>query len=111
MQQISPRDLADWLGKAESSAARGEPVLLDVREPWELDLAKIAGSVAIPLHTIPARLGELDEEAPIVCICHHGGRSMQAAMFLESRGFKNVYNLQSGVDGWARQIDPEMKTY
>jgi rhodanese-related sulfurtransferase len=111
MQQITPAALAEWLAEAESSTARGTPVLLDVREPWELELAKIPGSVAIPLREIPGRSAELDEDAPIVCICHHGGRSAQAAMFLESRGFKNIFNLQTGVDGWARQIDPEMKTY
>ncbi|HSQ10205.1 MAG TPA: rhodanese-like domain-containing protein, partial [Burkholderiaceae bacterium] len=48
---------------------------------------------------------------PIVCVCHHGGRSMHVAMFLARQGFENVYNLTGGVDAWARQVDAAMPTY
>jgi rhodanese-related sulfurtransferase len=107
MQNLTAPALAEWL--ADSS--RAAPVLLDVREPWEIETAKIAGCVSIPMRDIPARSEELDDEAQIVCVCHHGGRSAQVAMFLESRGFTKVFNLQGGIDAWARQVDPKVPTY
>jgi rhodanese-related sulfurtransferase len=107
MQNLSVTDLAAWL--ADSS--RPAPVLLDVREPWELQTAKMANIVAIPMRDIPARSEELDDEAPIVCICHHGARSAQVGMFLESRGFTHVFNLYGGIDAWSRQVDPGVPVY
>lgn len=107
MQNLTAPALAEWL----ADTSRAAPVLLDVREPWELATAHIAGCVAIPMRDIPARSEELDDEAPIVCICHHGARSANVAMFLESRGFKNVFNLQGGIDAWSRQVDPKVPLY
>jgi rhodanese-related sulfurtransferase len=107
MQNLTAPALAEWL--ADNS--RAAPVLLDVREPWEIETAKIAGCVSIPMRDIPARSEELDDEAQIVCVCHLGGRSAQVAMFLESRGFTKVFNLQGGIDAWSRQVDPKVPTY
>jgi len=107
MQNLTAPALAEWL--ADSS--RAQPVLLDVREPWEIETAKIAGCTSIPMREIPARSEELDDDAQIVCVCHHGGRSAQVAMFLESRGFTKVFNLQGGIDAWSRQVDPAVPTY
>jgi rhodanese-related sulfurtransferase len=107
MQNISAPELAEWL--ADSS--RPAPVLLDVREPWELETAKLANIVAIPMRDIPSRSEELDDEAQIVCICHHGARSAQVGMFLESRGFTQVFNLFGGIDAWSKQVDPTLPTY
>jgi rhodanese-related sulfurtransferase len=107
MQNLSAPELAEWL--ADSS--RPAPVLLDVREPWELETAKMANIVAIPMRDIPARSEELDDEAQIVCICHHGARSAQVGMFLESRGFTQVFNLFGGIDAWSKQVDPAVPTY
>ena len=107
MQNLSAPELAEWL----ADTSRPAPVLLDVREPREIETAKLANIVAIPMRDIPARSEELDDEAQIVCICHHGGRSAQAAMFLEARGYTKVHNLQGGVDAWARQVDGTMQTY
>ena len=101
----------DTLTLKERLDGENPPAVLDVREPWEIDIASIEGALTIPLGEITGRVGELPRDRPLAVICHHGGRSAQAAMFLEARGFKNIYNLQTGVDGWARQIDPEMKTY
>ncbi|MCB1937574.1 MAG: sulfurtransferase [Rhodocyclaceae bacterium] len=106
MRQMLPGDL-----KARLDAAETPPVLLDVREPWEFDTCHIDGAVLIPMATVPARVGELDPAAETVVICHHGGRSMQVAMFLEQRGFANVINLAGGVAGWAAQVDPSMAQY
>lgn len=90
----------------------GDPhLLLDVREPWEHELCAIDGSVLIPLQTLPGRLAELPTDRTVVVICHHGGRSAQATMWLRSRGYDQVTNLDGGIDAWARRIDPEMRTY
>ncbi|MBK6971430.1 MAG: sulfurtransferase [Sterolibacteriaceae bacterium] len=105
MQQITPTQLAQEL------EAGDKPLLLDVREPWEFDHCRIEGSQLMPMQTIPLRLGELDPDMRIVCICHHGARSMQVGLFLESRGFANVVNLSGGVAAWARSVDPAMPTY
>lgn len=91
--------------------SRARPVLLDVREPWEFSTCAIAGSTPMPMQSVPARLQELDDDAEIVCVCHHGGRSMQVAAFLERQGFTNVTNLTGGVHAWALQVDPSMPTY
>jgi len=88
------------------------PLVLDVREDWEVQIGQIHGSLHIPMQTIPARLRELvDADQPIVCYCHHGMRSMQVAMFLEHRGAREVYNLVGGIDAWARLVDPACARY
>jgi rhodanese-related sulfurtransferase len=107
MKQISPAELAAWLGDKE----RAKPLLLDVREPLEFQTCSIAGSTHLPMGEVPARKDELDEDAEIVVICHHGGRSMQVAAFLEKNGFDKVYNLAGGVDSWAKTVDPSMPVY
>lgn len=107
MQQISVRELNAWLG----DATRAKPVMLDVREPHEWQFCHIDGSVHMPMRSVPARVDELDRTADIVCICHHGARSMQVAMFLERAGFPRLYNLQGGVNAWAGEIDPAMPRY
>lgn len=107
MQQLPVAALKAWL----DDPAREKPVLLDVREPWEFQIAHLAGSTHVPMRAIPARAPELDPAAETVVICHHGARSMQVAMFLERTGFGRVFNLAGGVDAWARQIDPSMATY
>jgi rhodanese-related sulfurtransferase len=107
MKHLTPAELASWL--AEES--RAKPVLLDVREPWEYEKARIAGSQLVPMGEIPARKDEIDSAADIVVICHHGGRSMQVAMFLEKNGFAKVHNLTGGVDSWSRSVDPAVPVY
>jgi rhodanese-related sulfurtransferase len=86
-------------------------MLLDVREPWELEICRIEGAERIPMRRIPASLHQLEPDRPVVVICHHGIRSQQVALYLERQGFSQVYNLQGGVDGWARDVDPTMPTY
>ncbi len=107
MQHLSAQQLAAWL----ADPARAQPLLLDVREPWEFETCRIDGATLIPMNTIPARIEELDEDAEIVCICHHGARSMQVAAFLERNGFGKTFNLTGGVHAWALQVDPAMPTY
>lgn len=107
MQQLTAPQLAQWL----ADPSRATPVLLDVREPWEFETCRIPGAVAMPMNSVPARQEELDPETPVVCICHHGMRSMQVAAFLERAGFTQVVNLTGGVHAWAQQVDPSMPTY
>jgi rhodanese-related sulfurtransferase len=107
MKQITPAELAAWLGDKQ----RAQPVLLDVREAWEFQTCSIAGSRLVPMGEVAARKDELDAQAEVVVICHHGGRSMQVAMFLEKSGFARVHNLAGGVDAWARTVDQSMPVY
>jgi rhodanese-related sulfurtransferase len=107
MGVITPGELAAWLGDAQ----RAKPVLLDVREPWEYDKAHIEGALLIPMREVPARVAQIDEAKEVVAICHHGGRSMQVAMFLEKNGFKRVHNLVGGIDAWSRTVDPAVPLY
>jgi rhodanese-related sulfurtransferase len=107
LKQISATELAAWL----SDQRRERPLLLDVREPWEFQTARIDGAQLIPMREVPARVGELDRARDVVAICHHGGRSQQVAMFLEKNGFSKVHNLQGGVDAWSRIVDPAVPLY
>src|SRR5690242_8489611 len=86
-------------------------VLLDVREPFEHDLAALPGSRLIPLGELPARLRELDGHAAIVTYCHHGARSARARDILVAAGFADVRNLTGGIDAWATAVVPRMPRY
>lgn len=107
MQQILPAQLDEWL----RDASRPQPVLLDVREPHEFQYCALAGSLSMPMASVPARQQELDPDAETVVICHHGARSFQVCMFLEQQGFTKLFNLYGGVAAWAQQVDPAMPTY
>ncbi len=85
--------------------------ILDVREPWEVDLCALAGSKNIPLNELPAKVQELSKDVPLVVLCHHGMRSLRAVQWLRGQGFGNAINLAGGIDAWARQVDPGMRIY
>ncbi|WP_423198163.1 MULTISPECIES: rhodanese-like domain-containing protein [unclassified Cupriavidus] len=107
MQVISATELAQWLATPD----RKKPVLLDVREDPEVRIAAMPGITHIPMGQIPARMGELDDETEIVCICHHGARSMQVASFLERQGYAHLYNLTGGIHAWSTEVDPSVPQY
>jgi rhodanese-related sulfurtransferase len=107
IRQLAPAELARW----REDPSRAAPVVLDVREPWELAICSLPGATAIPLRELPARMGELPDDRPIVCVCHVGGRSQQAAMFLKARGLSDVYNLRGGIAAWANEVEPSMARY
>jgi rhodanese-related sulfurtransferase len=107
MKSISPSELAAWL----SDTRRERPLLLDVREPWEYEKARIDGSQLVPMREVPGRLDEIDPQREVVAICHHGGRSAQVAVFLEKNGYNKVHNLVGGLDAWARTVDPAVPIY
>ena len=107
MREISAPELAAWL----SDASREKPQLVDVRETWEFERARINGAQLLPMREVAGRLAEIDPAKPVVAICHHGGRSMQVALFLEKAGYNNVHNLVGGVDAWSRSVDPAVPLY
>jgi rhodanese-related sulfurtransferase len=88
-----------------------KPVLLDVREPWEWQLARIEGAIHVPMGEIPGRIAELDKTHPTVVICHHGMRSLQVVAFLQQQGFANLHNLAGGINAWSRQVDSGVPVY
>ena len=91
---------------------RGEKVvLIDVREPWEYNIAKIEGAQLIPLGTLAAEYKKLDPNTEIVMHCLMGMRSMDATQFLLQQGFKNVKNLTGGINAWSLQVDPSVPRY
>jgi rhodanese-related sulfurtransferase len=96
---------------ARRLAGATPPALLDVREPWELATAHVAGAIAIPLAQLPARVGELDPARPTIVICHHGVRSLHACMFLQQAGFAELANLSGGIEAWSREVDPGVPRY
>jgi len=86
-------------------------VLLDVREAWELDVARVDGVVHIPMGEVADRLKELDPARQTVVLCRSGRRSMEIARFLEQKGFKSVANLKGGILAWGQELDPSLATY
>jgi len=84
--------------------------LLDVREPYEYQIAQIGGHL-IPLNELPQRLGELNPSQEIVVQCRSGARSQKGAEFLARNGFANVHNLAGGILAWSSEIDPSVQKY
>jgi rhodanese-related sulfurtransferase len=105
LQQISPRDLKDRLDSPNP------PVVLDVREPAEIAIARMPGAIEIPMNEVPRRLEEIPSEREVVVVCHHGMRSAQVASFLADRGRTGVLNLSGGIDAWSLQVDPSVRRY
>ena len=86
--------------------------LVDVREPWEFETAKISGAKLIPMGEVPSRAHqELDPEDHIVVVCHHGVRSMNVTVWLRQQGFENVQSMRGGIDAWSRTVDPKVPVY
>jgi rhodanese-related sulfurtransferase len=116
MNAISPAQLPDWLQQAaDPTAPQTLPVVLDVREPWELQTASVKPDgfelVAMPMRSVPARFAELDRDRPIACLCHHGARSAQVVQFLEGQGFTRVVNIHGGIHAWSQERDPGVPVY
>ncbi|MFU8820976.1 MAG: rhodanese-like domain-containing protein [Gammaproteobacteria bacterium] len=105
LREMTPREYA---ARAEAGPA---PLLLDVREGWELAIARLDGVLHIPMGEIPARLGELAPEQEIVVLCRSGGRSATVARFLQQQGYRNVWNLAGGILAWSEQLDPSLTQY
>lgn len=87
------------------------PLLLDVREAWEVAIASLPGATLIPMGDIPSRLQDLDPDRPTVVMCHHGARSLNVTMWLRQQGFEHVQSLAGGIDHWAQSFDPAVPRY
>jgi len=86
--------------------------LLDVREPWEFETARIPGATLMPMGDVPARANqELDPEDHVVVICHHGVRSMNVTAWLRQQGFEKAQSMRGGIDAWSRHVDARVPTY
>lgn len=106
IKEIGPREFL------ERRAAGEDMTLLDVREDWETRLAPVPASlVHMPMGQVAERLAELDRARTTVVICRSGGRSLEVARLLESRGFAAVYNLSGGILAWSRDVDPRIPQY
>ena len=91
---------------------RGEKfVLLDVREPFEWDIARIPGAKLIPLGELPSRMSELDSADDIVIHCKSGGRSAKAVRLLQEAGFSKLHNVEGGITAWAEQVGSSVPKY
>jgi rhodanese-related sulfurtransferase len=111
VMQLQPSDFEQWR-RAHADAA---PMVLDVREPWEVQTASIKAEgfelQVIAMGEVPSRWRELDPSRPIACLCHHGMRSLQVARYLQQQGFAEVVNLQGGIDAWSSAVDPTVPRY
>jgi adenylyltransferase/sulfurtransferase len=86
------------------------PAILDVRDPWEHELAAIPGARLIPMDQLQWRAGELDLEREVVVYCHHGQRSAAVVAWLRRQGVPAL-NLRGGIDAWAVEVDPALPRY
>jgi rhodanese-related sulfurtransferase len=120
ISQLNPSEFAAWRDRVAAGLAPAAlPVVLDVREPWEVQTASIKEDgftlLTIPMREIPERLAELqsihDADQPIACLCHLGVRSRQVANYLAQSGFSEVVNLEGGIDAWSQQVDPAVARY
>src|ERR1700679_2597529 len=83
--------------------------LIDGREPWEFETARIEGSELIPMGDIPARAHqELDPDEHLVVLCHHGMRSMNVTVWLRNQGFEQAQSLRGGIEAWSAEVDPNV---
>ena len=114
--EITPQEFARIRSLQQNSAAPNSapeaPILLDVREPWEFQTASLPGSLLMPMGDVPSRAhAELDPDAHIVVLCHHGQRSLSVAMWLRGQGFERAQSLAGGIDAWSRGMDATVPRY
>lgn len=105
MKQLSPEEFKQW------SDSKKMYQILDVRERWEYDLVHLNNAILRPLGFLQMNPPELDKEKPVIVYCHHGMRSLSGCSILEGLGFKDVYNLNGGIDLYAQTINTAMPTY
>jgi rhodanese-related sulfurtransferase len=103
--EITPREVSQRIERGDRF------LLVDVREKWEYEAAHIAGSVLVPLRELPTHLGQLTAAGDVVCLCHHGVRSMDAAAWLRSKGVPGARSMAGGIDRWTTEVDPLVPRY
>jgi len=107
IRELAPAELRRW----RADPQRRAPLVVDVREDWELERCALSDSMHVPMRELPARLGELPRDRDLVVVCHHGVRSRFAARFLAGAGYAPVFNLTGGVEAWAADVDPTLARY
>ena len=104
--EITPQEVQRRLSAGETLR------LIDVREPFEFQQARIEGAELIPMRTIPKALALFEEEEnPIVVVCHHGMRSLQVVGWLREQGVENCTSMAGGIDRWSIEVDPNVPRY
>jgi rhodanese-related sulfurtransferase len=103
--EIKPADVKARLDRGEKL------VLLDVREPWEYELCRIEGAKHVPLGSLAASLQTLPDVEEVICYCHHGMRSLDAAAWLRFKGFEKAKSLAGGIEQWSVEVDPKVPRY
>jgi rhodanese-related sulfurtransferase len=110
--EITVQAFAELRAQAGAGSSADAPVLLDVREPWEVETARLEDALLMPMGDVTSRAHtELDPDAHIVVVCHHGQRSLSVAMWLRREGFERAQSLAGGVDAWSRTIDASVPRY
>ncbi len=107
IEQLPATALREWL----ADEARGQPLVVDVREPWEHAICHLDKAHLLPMQEITSRWQELPRDRDIVVLCHHGMRSLQVADFLHGQGYTRLYNLSGGIAAWADEVEPSMARY
>lgn len=105
MKNLTPAEAKQILGEQEGVR------LIDVREKWEYETARIENSELMPLSEFNDHFPKLKKEDNLIIVCHHGNRSFTVSSFLVQNGFTNVSNLEGGIDAWAHDVDPTIPTY
>ena len=103
--EISATALAARLAKGDAL------VVLDVREPWEFDVASVPNSTLVPLSSLPSAINRLDPDVEYVVMCHHGARSDMAANWMRAQGYTRVRNLVGGIEAWSLDVDSSVPRY
>jgi rhodanese-related sulfurtransferase len=103
--QISPAEVKARMDRGE------QLVLVDVREQWEYDLCRIEGAKLVPLGSLAARVATLQEFDEVICYCHHGMRSLDAAAWLRFQGIEKAKSLSGGIEQWSQDVDPAVPRY
>ena len=104
-------DLEITVEEAKAKIEGGEVVLVDVREPWEVQTASLAGAKLIPMGDLPARVQELDPDAHILVLCHHGVRSLRVTNWLREQGHAKTQSVRGGIDAWSKHVDGKVPLY
>lgn len=110
---VEPLELTP--AEARTRLSNSKPaILVDVREPWEIACASLAGAVPIPMQSVPGELQRLEtlaDEGDLLILCHHGVRSLQVAVWLRDKGIENCYSIVGGIDRWSAELEPGIPRY
>ncbi len=105
MKSLNPSELKQWIDSGKSFQ------LIDVREKFEYDIVHIPNALLVPLRKLTSNAADLELRQPAVIYCHHGSRSQIACMILNQKGMNDLYNLNGGINAYALEADPSLKTY